>query len=132
MNPQLMHAVADLIEVKDRFDLDLVSHHKDEDGEEGPSVAPIELMNACDTAGCVAGWVAAYIGVTEFDTWAGLRWQVMAALGINDVQADRLFVDHSGSVWDREFGKRDTSVEPWTAKEAAYLLHAMADGKIEL
>ncbi len=133
MNTETLNAVADLIEYTDRFDLSTFSSQKVEDDLFVSYATPEQVWDDCGTTACFAGWVNTWAGAETFDELANIH-TARKELGLSEEFANELFYGQ-GELWDdvieaglipSHHGSSET-----TAAEAAAILRAIADGKIE-
>jgi hypothetical protein len=142
MNADMFRAVADRIELEDRFNLNHYGRVLSGDGnivDRCPAAATL-LDNdvvGCWTVGCVAGWVNALNGNDNLAD----EEDAAQVLGIDEDQANFLFAAGLGSVWSRQADTFGWDVddygelEDWeqiSAVQASKVLRMIADGEIEL
>jgi hypothetical protein len=144
MNTEAMLAVADLIEQKGRVDLSHFSGYVDVLGAwTGSNASPQELLNDCNTVGCIAGWACAWAGRVDVGR---VDYEAVAqeVLGLTDSQVDLLFYgmenfweDHLvlaalGTFSEEDLFDLDVDGLETNAKVVAAMLRKIASGEIEL
>lgn len=140
MNTDLLKAVADRIELEDRFDLSHYLSWRDMQGARW-STTFADLLDDCNTVGCAAGWVMAVTG-TEDSGGTTISRQAGRVLGLIGNEHDRLFYAGPDSIWDEladDFGwvrdREGGGLLRWadiTAAQAAKVLRMIADGEVRL
>lgn len=112
----------------------------DEDGYPIPPSLADVLIHTCGTTACVGGWAAALSGV-DIDAWSSYELAGREWLDLTVSQKDRLFFWDRGSVWTQfaEQFKWDVNAygavldeKQITARQAAYVLRAIANGEVTL
>lgn len=126
MNVDNLRAVANLIELEDRFYYGMWTTGVSPDAKGRELIESTEQLNECGTTGCVAGW-AAHLALREGFKCDATDIEDFAAryLGLNEVEASRLFFAHHivdvGGNWLET-----------TAVEIAKFLRQVADGEVTL
>lgn len=93
---QRLLKIADAIESapRDRFDMGVWIHSKDEDfTDENPSTAR-KLTTSCGTAGCIAGWTVGVFpraGKPDEIGWYSIEEHASRILGLDEREAHALF-----------------------------------------
>jgi len=146
MNKQAFIDTANAILAADRFNLGTWTNSLKFDKTDLD--LPVKIWEDCGTTGCVAGWAVA----AKWDKIPNKFWTVgevdwsragAAALGINQTQADRLFLFNNRSVWFTDgyrvgievldtHGYRRIVPEDVTATQAAQMLLEIVNGTVTL
>ena len=130
-----MLAVADLIEVRDRFDYSCWYGTVDEEClPDDPGV--VALDTKCNLVGCIGGWAVTWALGAGIVTTAHVKARAVGnvaadVLGLTPDQADALFLG-GAMVKLGWYESRDLALSRATATEAAKMLRGIAVGEYDI
>lgn len=135
MNKEAMLAVADVIEWTGRFNIGSFTF----DAESWSSPTIDEVWEKCTTTACFAGWAAVWADRKPLEDGNGNYFQIgMEEFGLNDRQAEALFMGHGDWIYSDEVLAVTGGQNLWgmsadeQPEHAAALLRAVANGDVTL